>query len=188
MFTFTAMWKGALRVKGRLIDLTLGLNRKQRVTVELDADFRGRFDALKDADVEIDIKKFRLRRSKDANAYFHVLVNKIAQATGQSDSDVKQRLVIDWGVIDTDADGLHVAFKLPAGTDASKYYKYVRMYKETVENGLPVKCWAVYKPTHEMNTAEMAHLIDGAIAEAQELGIETDTPDQIARYKEEWKR
>ena len=34
----------------------------------------------------------------------------------------------------------------------------------------------------------MARLIDGAIAEAKELGIETDTPEQIERYKEAWSR
>ena len=33
---------------------------------------------------------------------------------------------------------------------------------------------------------EMARLIDGAIEKAQELGIETDTPEQIASYKKEW--
>ena len=32
------------------------------------------------------------------------------------------------------------------------------------------------------------HLIDGAIDEAKALGIETDTPEQLARYKEEWSR
>jgi hypothetical protein len=32
----------------------------------------------------------------------------------------------------------------------------------------------------------MARLIDGAIYTARELGIDTDTPEQIARYKEAW--
>ena len=38
-----------------------------------------------------------------------------------------------------------------------------------------------------MDSAEMSHLIDGTVHEAQELGIDTDTPDVIARYKEEWR-
>lgn len=33
-------------------------------------------------------------------------------------------------------------------------------------------------------TAEMARLIDGAVREARELGIDTDTPSQAALYKE----
>ena len=39
-----------------------------------------------------------------------------------------------------------------------------------------------------MDSAEMARLIDGAVYVAQDLGIQTDTPDQISRYKEEWGR
>ena len=34
-------------MKGRLIDLSLGLNRKQRITIEVDRDFREDFDRLK---------------------------------------------------------------------------------------------------------------------------------------------
>ena len=30
--------------------------------------------------------------------------------------------------------------------------------------------------------------VDGAIEEAKELGIQTDTPEQLARYKEEWSK
>lgn len=39
-----------------------------------------------------------------------------------------------------------------------------------------------------MDTKEFSHLIDGAIEEAKSLGIETDTPEMLARYKEEWSR
>lgn len=42
--------------------------------------------------------------------------------------------------------------------------------------------------TEAMDTKEFSHLIDGAIDEAKALGIETDTPEQLARYKEEWSR
>ena len=55
---------------------------KQRITLELDTDFREGYEALKDAELEIDIRKWRARRSRDANAYFHVLVNQIAMARG----------------------------------------------------------------------------------------------------------
>ena len=47
-----------------------------------------------------------------------------------------------------------------------------------------VKC----KGTSEYSTKEMSVFLDGIISECQEVGIETDTPEQIARYKEEWGR
>ena len=42
--------------------------------------------------------------------------------------------------------------------------------------------------TSEYSTKEMSVFLDGIISECQEVGIETDTPEQIARYKEEWGR
>ena len=169
-------------MKGRLIDFSFGFNRKQRVTIELDTDFREGFDALKGADVEVKIKKWRALRSLDANAYFHVLVNAIAEARGVGDEEVKRELVLEYGVVARDDDGNKIGSMLPSGVDASLYYKYARWYKSMEVNGKEVDCYLFYKPTHEMDTKEMARLIDGAIEVAKELNIDTDTPEQKARF------
>lgn len=171
-------------MKGRLIDFSFGYNRKQRITIELDSDFREGFDALREFDVEVSIKKWRAKRSNDANKFFHVLVNEIAVAKGLPDDQVKIDLVTQYGTYARDDDGMIVGFKLPASVDVSTIYPYTRMYKEVEENGKLFKCYLVYKQTRIMDTKEMAHLIDGAIQVAQELGIDTDTPEQKARYAE----
>lgn len=175
-------------MRGRLVDLAIGMNRKQRITVELDRDFLAEYEKLRDLELDITIKRHRERRSLDANAYFHVLVNKIAQETGESDDAVKRRLVVAYGAVDTDEDGLKIGFKLPAGVDVGKIYPYVRCFDTREENGKLFKCYLVYKHTSDMDTKEMARLIDGAISEARELGISTDTPEELARYKEDWNR
>ncbi len=175
-------------MRGRLVDLTMGLNRKQRVTVEIDRDFREDFDRLRDADLAIEIKKYRNRRSLSANAYFHVLVSKIAAERGGSEDSVKTHLVCEYGTLAKDADGQTVGFKLPASVDVSTIYPYVRCFDTREENGKLFRCYLVYKQTHLMDSKEMAHLIDGAVEAARELGIETDTPEQLARYKEDWSR
>lgn len=171
---------------GRLIDISIGLNRKQRITVEVDRDFREDFDRLKNTDVDVEIKKHREKRSNSANAYFHVLVNKIAGETGGKDEDVKKQLVLEYGVIAKDKDGISVGFKLPDTVDVDTIYPYVKCFDTREENGKLFKCYLVYKQTHLMDTKEMARLIDGAIEAAQELGIETDTPEQLASFKKEW--
>ena len=122
-------------MRGRLIDLSIGLNRKQRVTIEVDRDFREDFDRLKDVELEVEIKKHRSRRSLSANAYFHVLVNKIAAERGGSDEDVKKSLVCEYGALAKDADGLTVGFKLPASVDVSTIYPYVKCFDTREENG-----------------------------------------------------
>ena len=175
-------------MKGRLIDLSRGMNGKQRVTVELDADFREGYNRLKDDDVEIEIRKYRMKRSKNANAYFHLLVGKIAEALGLGLEEVKVHLNTEYGTFDRDEDGLLLGLKLPASVNPSRIYPYTKFFQDAVENGKPYKHYLVFKKTHELNSKEMARLIDGAIHEAQELGIETDTPEQIERYKSLWQQ
>lgn len=170
-------------MRGRLIDFSFGYNRKQRVTIELDSDFREGFDALKGSDVEVGIKKWRARRSKDANAYFHLLVNEIAVARGLSDDEVKRMLVVEYGTLARDEDGQVIGFKLPPSVHVENIYPYTKLYKQVEENGKLFNCYLVYKRSSEMDTKEMAHLIDGTVSEAQELGIDTDTPEQRARWE-----
>lgn len=169
-------------MKGRLIDLVRGLNGKQRVTIELDADFREGFQKLKDSDVEVEIRKFRKKRSKNANAYFHLLVGKIAEARGLGIEEVKTLLNTEYGTLDRDEDGLLIGLKLPASVNPSRVYPYTKFIEDRVENGKGYKCYLIFKQTHDLDTKEMARLIDGTIHEAQELGIETETPEEIARW------
>lgn len=171
---------------GRLRDLTMNPDRSFNVTITVKKDFREKFDQLKDKDLDIEIKQHREIRSKNANAYFHVLVNKIANETMESDEAVKVRLVTEYGVVDRTEDGLVLGFKLPASVSPDRIYKYTRYIETRTENGKLFKCYLVLKETHEMDTKEMARLIDGTIREAKELGIETDTPETLARYQAEW--
>lgn len=174
-------------MRGRLIDLSFGRNRKQRLTVELDGDFREFFDQLYGKELDIEIKKHREKRSLSANAYFHVLVNRIAAETGESDLAVKRRLVVEYGSIAKNQDGTTMGFMIPAKTDVTELYKYVRCFDTREVNGTLFNCYLVYKHTSTMDSKEMARLIDGAISEAKEMGIETDTPERLARYKECWR-
>lgn len=170
-------------MRGRLIDMVIGRNKKWRVTIELDSDFREGFDNLSKADIEISIKKWRARRSLDANAYFHVLVNQIAEARGVGDGEIKRDLVLEYGVIARDSDGNMLGSMLPAGVDATLYYKDAKWYKSMEVNGKEVDCYLFYKPTHLMDSKEMSRLIDKTIEVARELGIDTDTPEQKARFE-----
>ena len=169
-------------MKGRLLDFSFSLNRKQRITIELDSDFREGFDTLRGADLEIKIKKWRAKRSLDANAYFHVLVNEIAMAKGLPDDEVKRALVVDYGTVARDDDGMVIGFKPPASVSVDDIYPYTKLYKQVEENGRLFNCYLVYKRSSAMDSKEMSHLIDGTVSEAKELGIDTDTPEQKARY------
>lgn len=173
---------------GRIVDFSIGINRKQRVTIELDGDFRDQYDALHNETLSIEIKKHRQKRSLSANAYFHALINKIASETGEGEEEAKKRLVLEYGTLARNEDGTVLGFMLPDGADVFSIYKYVKPFDQRTIRGKRFTCYLVYKPTHTLNSKEMARLIDGAISEAKELGIETDTPEQLALYKTKWER
>ena len=44
-------------MKGRILDYSLSFGGKQRITLELDTDFREGYEALKEVPVEISIQK-----------------------------------------------------------------------------------------------------------------------------------
>lgn len=130
--------------------------------------------------VDIEIKKHRERRTLDANAYFHLLVDKMSKELRVTADEVKHRLVCDYG-----SDGVYV--RLPATANIESFgVKYYRLIGESKETKKPCNDYLVYKPTHEMDRAEMARLIDGTVEEAKQLGIETRTPDELAELKSLW--
>lgn len=143
-------------------------------------------DITDGTDYAVDIKRHRERRSKDANAYFHLLVNKIARAVSLGDTEVKNKLVSEYGTLERDDDGKPIGIKVPASANMTKCGLYLREYKRCMENGREYVCYLIYKPTHDLDSKEMSALIDGTVQEAKDLGIETMTPEELAMIKEAW--
>ena len=168
-----------MKFKGRLVDHVMLANGEQRLTIQTRDDLRGLWDQLRSDEVSAEIKKYRKPRSLDANAYFHLLVNRIAATVGSSDDEVKRELVVKYGTVETDEDGSPDGAMLPATADVDKVYPYTRCFKTMELNGKSYRCYLLYKHTRDLDSAEMSHLIDGTVSEAKALGIETMTPDQI---------
>ena len=146
------------------------------------------YNHLNGKTVEIEIKQHKERRTLDQNAYFHVLVNAIARKMhGVSDDAVKYNLVTQYGVLATDSSGNKVAVKLPSSVDpVSIGLEYAVPYKTVMDGKTETVCYKIYQQTRYYDTAEMNALIDGAISVASELGVQTDTPDEIAKMKSLW--
>ena len=138
--------------------------------------------------LSVEIKQYRQKRSLDANAYFHLLVSKIAQAMNLGEEETKIRLVLEYGTIMRDENGEKVGFKLPASVNVNQIYKYAKWFDERIENGHKFNCYIIYEHTHNLDTKQMARLIDGTVYEAKEQGIETMTPEQLSITKQEWGR
>lgn len=126
------------------------------------------------------------RRSLNANSYFHVLVDKIAKAMNLGADEVKKQMVLEYGTIATEG-GERLIVALPKSADVNLYYPYAKWIGDFVaKNKQQYSQYIFYKQTHTLDKAEMKRLIDGVIYEAQQLGIETRTPDELAGLIENW--
>lgn len=172
--------------KCRIKDLQRTLTGEYVLSLTVPSSVTTAYDELKDKDLRIELKVWREKRSLDANAYFHVLVGKIAEKIGISADQCKINLVLDYGAIMRDEQGQKVGIKLPTSVDVSKVYKYAKRFDTRQENGKDFDCYIIYEQTHNYDTAEMANLINGVIQEAQELGIETMTPAEQAKILSLW--
>lgn len=130
---------------------------------------------------------FSETRSLNANAYFHVLVDKIAKTLNVGSDEIKVQMVLDYGTIAT-IGGEPVIAILPKDVKVSDYCnEYVKWLKDVkTKNGKIYSEYLCYKRTHTLDKSEMARLIDGVVYEAKELGIETRTPDELASLIERW--
>lgn len=137
-----------------------------------------------------DLKEHREKRSLDANAYFHVLCDKLRLKLGISMARCKNHLIADYGQIQYLPDGAPMIYK----TNAPEEYMaeletiHTKCVKVTEENGKKVFFYRLYRGSHEYDAKEMSQLIDGTVQECKAVGIETATPDEIARMEALWEK
>ena len=96
--------------------------------------------------------------------------------------------MIDYGTDWLDDEGKQVYVLMK---DNDKYLrKETEHYRPTdaVEDrkGTLYRWFVLLLPSHLMDSKQMSELIDGTVSEAQELGIDTRTPDEIERMKSLW--
>lgn len=132
-------------------------------------------------------KRYREKRSLDANAYFHLLVHKLAEKLGLGNDECKVKMNLEYGTIAKDKSGNQVLIKLPAEVDITQFYEYARFYAQREEKGVLCNYYLLYKQTHTLNTKEMSRLINGVVEECQAVGIDTRTQTQINEMLSLWR-
>ena len=170
-------------------ELTGKLVRSIRFTDEGNAvisfEFNERMAALGMADeffntekLSIKIDEYKEKRSKNANNYAWKLITDIGNKTRQSKEDVYLLMLKRYG----QSEMVSVIANVPFG----KFVKYFEEVGESKLNGKLFKHYRVYQGSSEFDTKEMSIFIDGIVSEAKDLGIPTETPEQIARMKDLW--
>ena len=120
-----------------------------------------------------EVKPYHEKRSLNANSYFYVLQNKLAQVLNTSNNELHEQLIKRY------ADATLIT--LPENENIKGIVKYYDVYKKGEIKGTPVVIYKAYRPSHEMNTKEFSRLLDGIISERKEVGINTITPEELRR-------
>lgn len=154
------------------------------LTFEVDASASGQIENMKKDDLlRIRAVRYKQKRSLDANAYAWALMTKIANHPDVSSSkeEVYEQMLQKYGTFYEDEDGF-ITITVKKSVDMAKvdgHWKYIK------DNG-KFASYLMIKGSSEYDTAEMSHFIDRIVEEAQELDIETATPDELERMKQEW--
>ena len=128
-----------------------------------------------DRDKLFEVRDYAKKRSLTANAYFWVLVNEIANVTRQSKDDIHLQMLKEYGQ--------NQVISVQSNIDISKFIKYFEEIGHGRVNGKDFTHYRVFEGSSEMDSREMAILLDGVVQEAEQLGIPTLTPAEIARLK-----
>jgi hypothetical protein len=134
------------------------------------------------------IKKHSNPRSLNANSYHWVLCEKMAKKLRVSKYEVHNQLMVDYGTDWLDGNGKHIYIMMK---DDGSYLRSETMHyrpTDAVEdrNGIQYRWFILLMPSHMMDAKQMSALIDGTVADAKEMGIKTETPDEIERMKQLW--
>jgi hypothetical protein len=169
-------------MKGRLKDLTFGSHGEQYITITVTQDFRQSFDLLKDSEINVQIKKWREPRSKDANAYAWVLIDKIAAAVSVDKERVyKDAIRSIGGVSETICVRDFAVEKLRESWSERGIGWQTDTMPSKIEGCTNV---VLYFGSSTYDTKQMSLLIDHLIQDAKNLGIETMPPDKLNRLLE----
>lgn len=142
-------------------------------------------DTLKEGKpYDVEIKEHREKRSLDANAYFWVLADRLAEKTRIPKTDIYRSYIREIGgnhevvcVADSAVE------KLRSGWE----HNGLGWQTDTMPSKLPGCARVVlYYGSSTYDTAQMSRLIDMAVQDCVEQGIETLPPDKLAGMMEEW--
>ena len=140
----------------------------------------------KQSELAIEIKRWRDKRSLDANAYAWVLIGRIAEETRTAKADVYRRTIREIGgnykqgcFLDADVDKLRECWE-------SNGLGWVT---DTLPSKLP-GCTNVilYYGSHIYDTAQMARLIDLLIEDCKALGLEYLPTAEVERMLGQWQK
>lgn len=172
------------RIAGASVDFASG---KSILTLEVNEknDFKLLVDEMRGKDkLSIEVKLWRAKRSLDANAYFFVLADKLAEKLGTSKIEVYRECIKNIGGNSTVVCVKNSAVeRLCSSWQANGLGWCYETTQSKIEGCTNV---ILYYGSSTYDTAQMSRLIDNVVQECKEQGIETMPPQELERLVQMW--
>jgi hypothetical protein len=179
-----------MKIKADSIDARLTFSGDMEITFKVPRSSRAMIEEamreLKDKPLSIEVKQWRERRSLDANAYAWVLIDRIAEVMRQGRTEVYRRYI-------KDVPGASQTVCVPTKAVAQLLHGWehngLGWTTETMTSKLP-DCTNVilFYGSSTFDTRQMSVMIDLIVQDAKALGIETLTPSELDRIKEDYEQ
>lgn len=178
------MWE----LTGKMVDMSLDFRSgKAKLLLELNErqSSMDMFDELNQCEkLKIKIDKYRDRRSLDANAYFFVLADKLAEKLNTTKEEIYKNAIKEIGGVSEIVCVKNEAVeRLCAGWSTNGLGWQTDTFPSKIEGCTNV---ILYYGSSTYDKAQMSRLIDNIVQDCKAVGIETMTPNQLAELKSRW--
>jgi len=177
---FTGQIKGITNdyITGDML-ITFSVNEKTAILPE--------YKKIKEFEkLSISVKKYRKKRSLNANNYAWQLMSQIAEILRTSKEEVYEEMLRRYGTNATDENGNIITVTVPSKVDIKYVDIHCAFIGKKYIDGQEYNEYRVIKGSSMYDTLEMSKFIDGIVSEAQALDIETIPPDELRMMKERW--
>jgi hypothetical protein len=159
-----------------------GMGGELLLTLSLAPNYIEELSRIKDEKLSVKIDKHRNRRSTNANAYAWLLINKIAEKMypPMSKEEVYKEMLKRYG------QGTMISVQTDRVPDVERELDYFETHGYGKVNGREFTHLKMWVGSSKYSSHEMWVFLQGIKSEAEELGIETLTPDELSRMLGEW--
>ena len=153
---------------------------KYQITLEMNEGNIQEIDKLTGVEISAEIKRFRNKRSKDANAMLWACIGEISKALGADKWDIYKGALKDYGKF------TYICVKPEAVEAVKEQWRETDVIGEININGTPAVQLLCYFGSHLYDTKEFSRLLDGVISEMKDAGLDTPTSEEMQRALDMW--
>ena len=165
-------------MKTKLIELSQSLDGVFKAQFEIPRTEIEEVKKLRGCEVSLEVKKWRNKRSLDANAYAWVLISEMAVKLEKSKEEIYLQMLKDYGV------SLVVSVKSEEDIKKiEKAFKYYEPFGSGIVGEKHFTHYKIYIGSSGYDTKEMTTFIKGIVQECEQLGIQTMTESELMKLE-----